>query len=133
MDNLNTKISMIRNEYELTQTEFAEKIGVSRGHVAALESGKYKPSKRLLIKIYKEFNIDAGVMSLEVADFSEEIKVLNPNHAWSSFPSKKELDLKQEITKQEEIITLLKENNEMLKEKIKNLENRIAELSNNNK
>ena len=123
MKNLEKKIGILRNEYELTQTEFGKKINVSRGHVASLESGRYKPSKQLLKKIYSEFNISEKVFSLEIGDFVEEIKILNPNHKWLNYPSKKENILEAEILKLKEIIELLKENNQMLKDKVKTLEN----------
>lgn len=131
MDNLSDKISILREEYELTQAEFGAKIGVSRGHVASLESGRYKPSKQLLNKIFKEFNIDEQVLNLPLVTFIEEVKILNPEHRWLSYPSKKESDLEAEINKQNEIIELLKDNNKMLKEKIKVLEMEIINLSKN--
>lgn len=129
MENLNDKISILREEYELTQAEFGEKIGVSRGHVASLESGRYKPSKQLLNKIYKEFNIDEQVINLPLLTYIEEIKILNPEHRWLTYPSKKENELEDEINKQNEIIELLKDNNKMLKEKIKSLEFQISEYT----
>ena len=131
MEEINKKITILRNEYELTQAEFGDKIGVSRGHVAALESGKYKPSIKLLNKIYREFNITDRILNLSIEDYVEEIKMFNPNHKWSTFPTNKEIELEKELKKQLETIDLLKENNRLLKEKIMHLENEIIKLSKN--
>ena len=131
MEDFNKKITILRNEHELTQAEFGGKIGVSRGHVAALESGKYKPSIKLLNKICKEFNITDKIFNLSVEDYVEEIKMFNPNHKWSSFPSNKELELEKDLKKQLETIDLLKENNKLLKEKVAYLENEIIKLTKN--
>ena len=131
MEDFNKKITILRNEHELTQAEFGGKIVVSRGHVAALESGKYKPSIKLLNKICKEFNITDKIFNLSVEDYVEEIKMFNPNHKWSSFPSNKELELEKDLKKQLETIDLLKENNKLLKEKVAYLENEIIKLTKN--
>ena len=128
MEDVNKKIAILRGEYELTQTEFAEKIGVSRGYLASVEGGKYKISKQLLNKIYKTFNISDSVMSLDIAEFVEEVKILNKNHVWASYPTESESILHKEIAKLNEIISLLKENNNMLKDKIKLLEKELSSI-----
>lgn len=129
MDEQNKKLIILRNEYELTQAQFGEKIGVSRGHVAALESGKYKPSKQLLKKVLSEFNITQSAFNLSIEDFVEEMKMINPEHKWMEYPSKLETELQKEVKKQAEMIELLRENNAMLKEKIKLLESQISKSS----
>lgn len=127
MEDLNKKISLVRSEYELTQTEFGERIGVSRAHIAALESGRYKPSKKLLEKIYKEFNLNENVFKIDIVDFVDEVKILNPEHKWLTYPTKTELKFEKENIKLKEMIELLRENNGMLKEKISALESRLSD------
>ncbi len=45
-----------RKESGLTQEELAERVGVTRQTVIAIEKGSYVPSVLLAIKIAKEFN-----------------------------------------------------------------------------
>lgn len=42
---------------EMTQHELAEKVGVSRQTIIAIESGKYSPSLELAFKIAKAFSV----------------------------------------------------------------------------
>lgn len=127
MEELNKKIALLRSEYELTQTEFGEKIGVSRAHVASLESGRFNPSKKLLEKICKEFHVNENVFKIDLVDFVDEVKMLNPDHKWLTYPTKTELRHEKENIKLKEMIDLLKENNTMLKEKIATLEYKLLD------
>ena len=45
------KVNKLRTEKGITQEEFAEKIGVSRQTVIAIEKGNYTPSILLALKI----------------------------------------------------------------------------------
>lgn len=49
-------IRIERAIHEMSQQELAEKIGVSRQTINAMESGKYAPSTILALKIAKLFN-----------------------------------------------------------------------------
>lgn len=49
------KVQNFRSESGLTQEEFADKIGVSRQTVIAIEGGNYTPSVLLALKIAKFF------------------------------------------------------------------------------
>lgn len=54
-------IKELRNKMLLTQTEFAEQLGVSFGSVNRWENGKYEPTikvKRRLKELCKEYKID---------------------------------------------------------------------------
>jgi len=44
------------NADEMTQQQLADKIGVSRQTIVAIEKGKYSPSLELAFKIAQEFN-----------------------------------------------------------------------------
>ncbi|RAP51322.1 MAG: transcriptional regulator [Methanosphaera sp. rholeuAM270] len=48
---MKTKIRYLRQEMGITQKDFAEKVGVSRQTINALENGKYNPSLLLAHKI----------------------------------------------------------------------------------
>ena len=41
--------------FEMTQTDFARRIGVSQGYLSALENGEKEPGAAVLLAIKKEF------------------------------------------------------------------------------
>lgn len=53
---LKTKIHELRKEININQSELAEKVGVRRETIGALENGKYNPSLKLAMDIAKVFN-----------------------------------------------------------------------------
>jgi putative transcriptional regulator len=52
---LKTDIHMLRWEAGMKQEELAEKVGVRRETISALEKGKYNPSLKLAMDIAKVF------------------------------------------------------------------------------
>jgi putative transcriptional regulator len=54
---MKNKLKIYRAMLELTQEQLAEKIGVSRQTVIAMESNKYSPSLRLAFKIARLFKV----------------------------------------------------------------------------
>lgn len=50
------KIRAERKENNLTQNELAEKVGVSRQSINAIETGKYNPSVILALKLSELFD-----------------------------------------------------------------------------
>lgn len=55
---INNKIKVFRAMNDMTQEELAEKVGVTRQTVIALEKGKYNPSLELGFKIANVFKVD---------------------------------------------------------------------------
>ena len=53
---LKTKIRELRKDMNMNQSELAEKVGVRRETIGALENGKYNPSLKLAMDIAKIFN-----------------------------------------------------------------------------
>ena len=53
---MKTKIKYLRQEMGITQKDFAEKVGVSRQTINALENGKYNPSLAVAHKITQILN-----------------------------------------------------------------------------
>jgi putative transcriptional regulator len=49
-------LRVLRAKHDLTQAELADKLGVSRQTVNAIETGKYDPSLPLAFKIAEVFN-----------------------------------------------------------------------------
>lgn len=52
------RIKAVRNELKLTQTEFAERIGISRSALTKLEAGISDPAERTIMLIAREFRVD---------------------------------------------------------------------------
>jgi putative transcriptional regulator len=57
------------NNGEMTQEQLAEKVGVTRQTIIAIEGGKYAPSLELAFKISLAFDVPIGeVFSYEIED-----------------------------------------------------------------
>ncbi len=57
---INEKIKELRLQEKMTQQEFADSIGVTRGHITNIESGKVKPTELMIncIALMYEVNKD---------------------------------------------------------------------------
>ncbi len=55
--NVTNIVQKIRTEKGLTQEELADKVGVSRQTVIAIEKGNYTPSVLLALKIARTFRL----------------------------------------------------------------------------
>ena len=54
---MNERIKQLRVELELTQMQFAEKIGLSRNYIAMIEMGAREPSDRTISDICRVFGV----------------------------------------------------------------------------
>lgn len=54
------KLKVLRAMHDLTQEQLAEKVGVSRQTVIAIESNKYNPSLNLAFKLARLFEVAIG-------------------------------------------------------------------------
>ena len=54
----NEKMKLLRKANDLTQAEFAQAIGISRGNLSGLELGKVKPTQVLINYLSLMFSID---------------------------------------------------------------------------
>lgn len=52
------RIKKIRKELDLTQQEFADKLGIKRNTVATYESGRNEPIDAVISLICREFNVN---------------------------------------------------------------------------
>lgn len=87
---MNERIKELRKTLDLTQSEFAERIGSSQNTLANYEIGRRNPSSSVINNICKEFNVNEqwlrtgeGEMFIEL-DMDEELaawsgSLLNPN------------------------------------------------------
>lgn len=54
LSGIGRRIRQLRG-FDMTQAEFAERIGVTQGYLSALEHGKKEPGSAVLIAIQREF------------------------------------------------------------------------------
>jgi transcriptional regulator with XRE-family HTH domain len=70
---MNARIRYIRQEMDLTQAQFADKINLSRNFVAMIEIGQREPSDRTISDICREFNVnEVWLRTGEGEPFQEE-------------------------------------------------------------
>lgn len=72
---IKNKLKVYRAMQDLTQEQLADKIGVSRQTVIAIENGKYLPSLGLAFKIARLFKV-----AIEDIFFDEDNEDGNSNH-----------------------------------------------------
>ncbi|AQS58367.1 helix-turn-helix transcriptional regulator [Desulforamulus ferrireducens] len=64
---MKNRLRELRNQFNITQEQLADKVAVSRQTIISIENGKYNPSLILAYKIAKVFSCSIE----EVFDFSE--------------------------------------------------------------
>lgn len=81
---MNERIKEIRKFHKLTQTDFANKLGLSQNFITQLETGSKKPSDRTVSDICRVFSINEkwlrsgeGEMKLELTKNQEIAQFLN--------------------------------------------------------
>ena len=58
MSDIGSRIKIIREEYHITQVDFANRLGVTNAHISKIEKGKTVPSTALIKLICSEFRIN---------------------------------------------------------------------------
>ena len=72
------KIKELRNKNKFTQTELAQKVGVTKSTIAAYENDSRLPSYDVLIKIADIFRISLDSLLLNRSENTIDITGLNP-------------------------------------------------------
>ena len=72
--NLVEKLKLIRKTNNLTQAEFANSIGISRGNLANIELGKVAPTQVFINCVSLMYNIDRNWLT---DDSNNDLSVLN--------------------------------------------------------
>lgn len=62
---MNERLKKLRKELDMTQQEFADRIGISRGNIGAYEVGKNAISNAVISLICREFNVNENGFDLE--------------------------------------------------------------------
>jgi bacteriophage CI repressor helix-turn-helix domain len=58
LTSLNERIKKLRRTLDLTQQEFADKIGIKRNSLANYETGRNTPIDAIVVSICREFNVN---------------------------------------------------------------------------
>lgn len=74
---LGKRIKELRNRHKLTQTELAEKVGVTKSTVAAYENDSRQPSYEVLIKMAEVFKVSIDSLLLNRSENTIDVSGLN--------------------------------------------------------
>lgn len=84
---LSIKVKELRLKHNLTQEEFAEKIGLSLNGVSNIERNRYQPTANTIDKICSEFKITPAELLIQNSTQSSDI-IHNINTLLSNCPPK---------------------------------------------
>ncbi len=69
MDELSNSIALLRAARQISQTELAEAIGVSRKTISTVETGRFTPSVVIALKLAQFFEVSVEqIFSLKTAE-----------------------------------------------------------------
>ena len=77
------RIKKLRRELDLTQQEFADKIGISRGNIGAYEVGKNAPSDAVISLICTKFNVNENWLRHGNGEMFAELDMEDQLMAWA--------------------------------------------------
>lgn len=80
---LKDRIKKLRRELDLTQQEFADKIGISRGNIGAYEVGKNAPSDAVISLICTKFNVNENWLRHGNGEMFAELDMEDQLMAWA--------------------------------------------------
>lgn len=69
---MKNRIKEIRQSYELTQQEFADRLGIKRGTIANYELGRNEPIDAVITLICREFRINENWLRYGTGDMKAE-------------------------------------------------------------
>ena len=95
---MNKRIKKLRKCLDLTQQEFAEKIGVKRNTVATYEMGRSEPSDAAISLICREFNVNENwLRNNEEPMFNQQSKKEELTYAIEKFLSNESNSFKERL------------------------------------
>lgn len=79
---LGDNVQRLRKKNNLTQTELAEKIGISQKHLSDIETGTKFPSAGIIEKLAHELNVQVSILfgGSDAYDISNKVTVLVMNN-----------------------------------------------------
>lgn len=111
--NFGRKLKYIRQDNNLTQSELASIIGISRSNVANLELSKVRPSSLLINCISLKFNIDIDWLTND--DDNENIGIIPKSIKSEIIENYNKLDNDYKVFIENQIVELLKIQNNTFK------------------
>ena len=81
---MNERIKKIRKELDLTQQEFANRLGTARNNIAGYETGKRSPSNAVISLMCKEFNVNETWLRTGEGDMFIELDMEDQLMEWSA-------------------------------------------------
>lgn len=92
------KIKQIRERLGLSQTEFADRIGITKGYLSAIESGKRKPGRKIFEGIIQECLEELVVVysGKPSVDSPGSQAIAEPGARWRQLSSSMELSQQEE-------------------------------------
>ena len=83
------RIQETRHRRGMTQSELAQKLGMTPKYISNLECGEKKPTLETFVAISNALQIDANTLLVDVLDTSDEIKCSVLWEILLTFPSEK--------------------------------------------
>lgn len=77
---LGKRIKELRNKYKLTQSNLAERLGVTVSSIAAYENNSRQPSYEVLIKMADVFKVTIDSLLLDRSQDIVDVTGLSPEH-----------------------------------------------------
>lgn len=77
---LGKRIKELRNKYKLTQSNLAERLGVTLSSIAAYENNSRQPSYEVLIKMADVFKVTIDSLLLDRSQDIVDVTGLSPEH-----------------------------------------------------
>lgn len=77
------RIKKLRRELDLTQQEFADKLGTARNNIAGYETGKRSPSDAVISLICTKFNVNEDWLREGTGEMFIELDVEDQLMAWA--------------------------------------------------
>lgn len=83
MKHLKDRIKKIRKELDLTQQEFADRLGIKRGAIANYEIGRNEPVDSIISLICREFNVNEAWLRDGTGEMFTELDVEDQLMEWA--------------------------------------------------
>jgi len=80
---LKDRIKKLRKELDLTQQEFADRLGTARNNIAGYETGKRSPSDAVISLICTKFNVNESWLRDGTGEMFAELDMEDQLMAWA--------------------------------------------------
>lgn len=70
---MNKRFLQVRKNFDLTQVEFANRLGLTKNFVSLIETGKREPSDRTIKDVSREFDINEEWLKSGIGEMKRDI------------------------------------------------------------